>query len=241
MHVALRYAALSQLRFATLNQKRACALAAQHVAAMLAGSHSNGASSSNGHMEVGSESDTQSVEGQQVAVVQLPGVAEVNAAEPMLIPATSLKPRVHLGCSLQQAWGGVDVWGGAGSSLPGGVSDEVIAEWVSIYSKEDYLLLYRDGAAWVVVKKGASQWSLMRAVWQAAWLDAQSGIASSTNTTSSNLSPSSLLSGLRESLAATQLHHSGFMDSMAAAGWDLTVQPVLQVQQTRLLVQGDEV
>jgi hypothetical protein len=215
-HVALRYAALSRLRFATLNQKRACALAAAHAAAV-AGAAGDGPD-----------------------VVPLPGVDEANAAEPMLVPAGSVRPRMQLGCSLQQAWGAAlgsssgSSGGGGGGGVSGGlltgVDDALLSQWVELFEGEPYLLVFREGVAWVVVKQGASSRDLLRAVWQAAWLDRRQPPGGQHTLADS-------MTHLRESLAAARLHHAGFLASLSAAGWDLAAPPVLQLQQTRLMVE----
>ncbi|KAI8463307.1 MAG: vitamin B6 photo-protection and homoeostasis-domain-containing protein [Monoraphidium minutum] len=217
VHVALRYAALSQLRFATLNQKRACALAAAHVAAVAAQSHGGGGGGAFGSEAAGAEL----VEGPRPAA--LPGVADVNAAEPMLAPATSVRPRVRLGCTLQQAWGGEP--DGAG-----------LAAWLALYEGEDYALAWRGGTAWVAVKQGATPRDLLRAVWQAAWLDAAAGDGGASGAT---VGPGDAAL-LRDSLAAAQQRSAGFLASLSAAGWDLSVQPVLQVEQARIVVERQD-
>lgn len=230
-HVVLRYASLGQLRFATLNQKRACALAAAHVAAVLAG-RGGGISQDCTHaLGSGAGSDASSgggaTGGGAPVVVGLPGVEQVNREEPMLLPATSVRPRLRLGCTLHEAWG-MPAPGGAGGALDG--ADEcALAEWVALYADAPYLLAWHDSAAWVVVKQGAAPRDLLPAVWQAAWLDAQLDGGSGSGPAE--------LAHLRASLDAARHAAPGFAASLAAAGWDVGTQPVLQVAQTRLVVQ----
>lgn len=223
-HVALRYGSLSQLRFATLNQKRACALAAAHVAAVeaaeAAGRHGNG----NGNASEGGAN-----------VVPLPGVAEINAREPILAPATSLRPRVRLGCSLQQVAAALRAEsssgdaGGAvrGGALLGGADPVAVAAWVELYGDDPYLLAHANGVSWVAVKPGATTRDLLGAVWQAAWLDRSLGGSEGVAD----------LATLRASAEAARRHGLGFTASMTAAGWDLCAPPVLQLQPARVEVQ----
>mgnify|MGYP001811088447 CR=1 FL=1 len=255
-HVALRFVALSQLRFATLNQKRACALAAAHVAAVAAprlvgddgsgggggsfassssgshGSSSNGRISSSNSSGGGggggggaSSSEEELVEGRGAAV-PLPGVEAVNAAEPMLAPAATVRPRLRAGVTLQEAWGGPPPAGGA------------LEAWAGLYAREQYMLAWRGGAAWVAVKQGAAPLELLQAVWQAAWLDAAAGGGGAGPEAGEGEGVGDMAL-LQESLEAARVHYPGFLESMRAAGWDLDAPPVLQMQQTRIVVEGD--
>jgi hypothetical protein len=158
----------------------------------------------------------------------------------MLTPAGSVRPRMRLGVTIAEAWGsGDDKKQGSGAAAVGqGPGASELAEWVGLYKAEQYLLTWRDGAAWVVVKRDAAPLALLQAVWQAAWLDA----ATSSSNAAGNGGGSSGAADfglLKESLAAARRHYPGFLAAMESAGWDLTAPPVLQMQQTRVVVEGE--
>ena len=231
-HVGLRYTSLLQLRFATLNQKRACALAAAHVHAVTASLGGTDLAAATQPAATAAPLSSTCISG-STGVAALPGVDRVNRSEPMLTPATSVRPRVRLGCSLQEAWG-VD--------LPHGAGEATLAAWVALYEPDPYLLLARDGVAWVVVKQGATPRALLAAVWQAAWLehaldDAGGGGGGGGGSAVAGIADGGLdLATLRASVEAARFYYSGFLTSLAEAGWDIETQPVLQLQQTRLVV-----
>ena len=235
-HVALRYAALSQLRFATLNHKRACALAAAHVAAVAGPARGGSVAAAPAADALGSRDAAATT-----AVVPLPGVDAVNAAEPMLTPATSVRPRLRLGCTLREALGDDDTGAGAGAQTR--QEQQRRQRWAALFADEPFLLA-RDGGgvAWVVVKRGAAPRELLRAVWQAAWLDAHSAAADSGEPQQQQQHQEEgeedrQLALLAESLVALRAHFGGFEASLAAAGWDLASPPVLQVSPTRVTVE----
>lgn len=103
------------------------------------------------------------------------GVAALNAAEPFFATADSIGPVVHLGVSLQEGFGGV---------LP---SERVLNSYLDLYRDESHVLIWRDGAAYVVLKEGTGAHELLRVVWQAAWLQHhhESGTQGGRNSTSS--------------------------------------------------------
>lgn len=142
VHVALRYRALATLRFPSLSLKRAAILAAAHVRAGAAG-----------------------------GAVQLPGVEAVNAEEGSLASVLSADPpegpRLRLGCSVAEAFGGV---------VPGEV---VLRAYAEAYAAEGYWLVWapEEGVTRVVLKERAGSRDVLRAVWQAAWLEARCGRA----------------------------------------------------------------
>lgn len=89
----------------------------------------------------------------------LRGVAALNADEPLATPAWMMRPGVTVGCSVREAFGG---------QLPSGV---VLEQYLQMYRGERYVLVWRDGAAWVILKQGpVGPLDLLRAHWQAAWL-----------------------------------------------------------------------
>jgi hypothetical protein len=236
-HVALRYGALGRLRFANINHKRACALASAHVAAVLArqqqregrdrggssSSNSNNGSSSSNKNGSSSSSSSSSSGGQApaAAVLPLPGVDAVNRAEPMLAPASVVSPPIRFGVSFEEAWGAPVAAGATGA-----------AEWAEAYAGEPYLLAWRGGSgARVAIKAGATPRDLLRAVWQAAWLEASSCSSSSSGIADADLET------LRASLAAAREHEASFLASLAAAGWDLDQPVTLQLAPARVVVE----
>eukprot|EP00899_Mesostigma_viride_P028488 jgi/Mesvir1/8824/Mv02725-RA.1 len=92
----------------------------------------------------------------------------VNHEEPFLMGVGFLRPQVHLGVTLEQALGGDLTTAGAL-----GLGDMV--EWTSIFRNEKYLLVWRDGRAWVVLKEGAVDKDILRALWQASWICHRTG------------------------------------------------------------------
>jgi hypothetical protein len=116
---------------------------------------------------------------------QVPGIEETSVWEPMLLTPASCSPRVVFGCTLEQALGPEHAFSsssngsssngngnGTGSSNGSDSSSRQLAELVRLYSEERYMLTWHDGTAWVLVQEGAKRRDLMRALWQAAWLEA---------------------------------------------------------------------
>lgn len=223
VHVGLRYKALKQLAFPTMSHKRAAALVSAHVAIVLQGKHAEmcGASSSSGSSSL--DHALQCMEQQERQVghsgqgsCTLPSVSAVNAAEPMLALESAVRPRMQLGCSVQQAFGGME--------LP---SASVLQEWLARYRDELYVLMWREGTAYVVLKEGFTPRSVMRAYWQAAWLEAQSAAPAVQYASSSSSSESSTGAGswglYERSLAAMHAHFDAFESLALQAGWKLDV------------------
>lgn len=102
----------------------------------------------------------------------LPTVSQGNQQEPFFATAADMAPHIQLGCSLAEAWG---------VAGPAQLKPEVLTPWWRLYEKEGYLLTWREGRAYVVLKEDVlvgglgrhqRQQVLLRALWQAAWLDA---------------------------------------------------------------------
>lgn len=93
-----------------------------------------------------------------VAGQDLPSVEVANKEEDMLVAAALLSPQVVPGCSLEEAFGGPP-------------TAELLSSYLDLYQREGYLLVRRGGVAYVVLKDEVSAEVLLRAFWQAAWLD----------------------------------------------------------------------
>lgn len=189
-HIGFRYAALTQLAFPSLNQKRACALAAAHVAGQ-----------------------------------QLPGVDAGNRAEPLLAPATSVRPAVCFGVPLEQAILGPAAAGQGSPAAPAAaaVGAQQMARVLELYRQEEYVLGWHEGTAYVALKDGHGDSAFLRAIWQAAWLDADgsgSGGGSSDNGSSGGGGLSQQEQRLQASLAALAAQYAGFVAAAEQAGWD---------------------
>jgi hypothetical protein len=136
----------------------------------------------------------------------LPTVAEGNRQEPMLLPTSAMRPQVTFGCSLQEAWGGP-----VSALQPG-----VLQAWLEIFEEEEHLLVWRQGHAYVVLKQGSQQGALLRALWQAAWLDGQLQNSSSHDSDVPQLCDLQLM---QSSTAALQRHFADFDKDAQCKGW----------------------
>ena len=105
-----------------------------------------------------------------VAGRPLPDVATANQLEPMLVSSAQVTPRVTFGVSVEEAWG--PWWGGAGVGVEGD-DGEVLREWCEMFEGEGYWMVWRGGRGYVVLEEGFRPQVLLRALWQAAWLEAQ--------------------------------------------------------------------
>lgn len=139
-----------------------------------------------------------------VAGKPLPSVEDANQQEPMLASSSSVKPSVQFGVSLKHSWG---------DQLPTG---EQLQTWLQLYEHQQYVLVWRDCQAYVVLKSGYSSDALLRALWQAAWLDQNStkdrhsggSEAAADSNSRYNSSSSSSSTGISSSSAEvpTELH-----------------------------------
>ncbi|PRW60390.1 UPF0420 isoform X4 [Chlorella sorokiniana] len=232
VHVALRYVALRALRFPYPNQKRGSLMVTQHV---------------------GSGS--------------VPSIEEANQSEQILLPPSACRPRMRFGCSLDEAlgWSGSggllsSPLGGASSSsssssssvgsssggssssssTDGGSQAQELQQLVALYAGERYMLTWRDGTAHVLLQETAAPVDLLRAMWQAAWLERYAGTGKAEAAAAAGTGVSTAAAGggngataqvqlsgaadaqlLEASLAALQQQWPDFAAAAAAQGWHL--------------------
>ena len=165
---------------------------------------------------------------QHVAGDGVPSIEEANLAEQMLLPPSACRPRMRFGCSLDEA---------LSSSSSGGSSSQAqpLQRLVELYAGERYLLTWRDGTAHVLLQATAAPLDLLRAMWQAAWLerhygDGTSPAAAGAGTAAgggNGAAPPVQHAGaadmhqLEASLAALQQQWPDFAAAAAAQGWQL--------------------
>jgi hypothetical protein len=155
---------------------------------------------------------------------RLPSLAAGNRAEPMLRTAGGMAPHVELGCSTARAWG-VD--------SPAQLAPRLLADWWRLFGAQGYLLTWRDGRAYVVLKQQGvqqqqpqqqrpggqplqEQQALLRALWQAAWLEAHYPAAAAAQRQGGGDDPLALLQAAQDAAA---VQFEGFLQEAAAAGW----------------------
>lgn len=80
----------------------------------------------------------------------------------MLTDPRDVSPRMVLGCSAGEAFGGPP-------------AAERLAACMELYGSERYVLVRRDGVSYVMLKEGHTGRDVLRAIWQAAWLDRHEG------------------------------------------------------------------
>lgn len=168
----------------------------------------------------------------------VPSVEQVNLSEQVLLPPTMCQPSVHYGCTLDQALGSGG--GGFGGGAASGGRGQQLAELVRLYDGEQYMLTWHRGAAWVLVLEGAQRADLLRAMWQAAWLEEHhqqqgegleqqqgEGPAPSDGSGGSVGSVVPAAEVLAASLAAMQQQWPDFLQQAQEQGWllDKTVLP----------------
>lgn len=218
IHVGLRYYSLAQLHLPWPNAKRAGLLVTAHVG--------GGA---------------------------VPGVAEANRREPMLPGPGTARPAVKLGCSVDAALAWLPLPGGgdesssgssSGSSRSNGSSSSDsgssatlhhssgggsngLGRLLELYATERYALVWRGGVARVLLWQDAGPLDLLRATWQAAWLDAHAPRAGAAAGASASMA------ALEKSLAEMQRRFPDFEERAEAAGWHLE-RTVLLAGATRL-------
>ena len=165
-HVALRYYALTVLRFPFANLKRGAALVGEHVA----------------HGRV-------------------LGVDEANAAEDILAGPAAGGIACVFGCSAQDA---VGADGGRG-----GEPHVDLPALLRLYEGERYVLTRRNGTAYVLLWEEARGEDMLRALWQAAWLQRSGGAASLAADADR----------LHESLEAVRREFPGLQKEAERVGW----------------------
>ena len=159
---------------------------------------------------------------QHVAGSGVPSIEEANAAEQILLPPSACRPRVRFGCSLDEALG-------SSSSSSSSSQGQQLQQLVELYAGERYLLTWRDGTAHVLLQEAAAPVDLLRAMWQAAWLEQHAGEgraagAGSGGNGAGPLGPHSSADGidvLEASLAALRQQWPDFAAGAAAQGWHL--------------------
>lgn len=175
-----------------------------------------------------------------VSTGRVPSVEEANTAENILMPPSACQPRVAFGCSLDElllpAGDGSSVngsSGGSSGSLDAGAAQERrrrLEQLVQLYKGEQYLLTWQGGTAWVALLEGAGRADMLRAMWQAAWLDhhqgnhAGSGTAAPPGSSSNSSGRQGGCDGealLAASLAAMRRAWPDFEEQAAAQGWQL--------------------
>jgi hypothetical protein len=152
-----------------------------------------------------------------VADGSVPSVEQANREEAVLTRPQAARPRCSLGCSVAEALGAEATGGGGG----GGPS---LAALLDTFHSERYALTWRDGAARVLLWEDAGPVDMLRALWQAAWLDAHCGDSGSAGPAQ-----------LADSLAAVQQQFPAFQAAAEQRGWLLsrTVLPVGDVRLRR--------
>lgn len=192
-----------------------------------------------------------------VSTGQVPSIEDANSREQILMPPSACHPRVVFGCSLDEALAAAassagrstdSSSNGSGSSSEAAHSqqqqEQQLAELVGLYAGERYLLTWQDGTAWVALLEGAERQDMLRAMWQAAWLDhhlaspadaAGRGAGSSSNGSGPPALAHAVSHGslLGASLAALRQQWPDFEAQAAAQGWELD-RAVLPQGQTRL-------
>lgn len=174
---------------------------------------------------------------------EVPSIEEANASEDMLQSPSACRPRIVFGCTLDEALGGTLGASAASGSLAslmslasfdgggGGCSSTAarqLRELVPLYAGERYLLSWREGTAYVLLQEGAEPLDLMRAMWQAAWLERhaeqQQGAGAAAAAGNGSGSPAAACEGtdaLAASLEALRQRWPAFAAQAAAQGWQL--------------------
>lgn len=169
----------------------------------------------------------------------MPSIVEANASEAILLPLSSCRPRVTFGCTLDEALGGMGGTDGGTSSGQAALLEQL----VQLYAGERYMLNWHGGAACVLLQEEARPQDLLRAMWQAAWLEqaaqqqqhrgtqaaaadtaAEASIAAvAAEGSSGNGSgpPPPAVEKLAASLAAMRQQWPDFEAQAAAQGWQL--------------------
>eukprot|EP00884_Botryococcus_braunii_P023412 jgi/Botrbrau1/9755/Bobra.85_1s0006.1 len=129
-----------------------------------------------------------------VAGEPLPDVEEGNAREDILAPPSRTQPRVHFGCTVEEACGP--------SPQP-----SFLQELLKQYENEQYVLVWREGRGHALLKEEATPLDMLRCLWQAAWLDRACGGASAT------------ASNIADSLGETRRRFPAFLGQVEEGGW----------------------
>ncbi|KAK9805694.1 hypothetical protein WJX72_012310 [[Myrmecia] bisecta] len=131
---------------------------------------------------------------------RLPGIAEANQAEPILRLPSQMRPSVKMGASIAEVFG----------DSPSPQELQPLLETLGPalqQQREQYLLLWREGRGLVLLRESAKPQDLLRAMWQAAWLD-HCGIQTATS------------ADVAASIEALQHQFPDFLMQAEAAGWN---------------------
>ena len=143
---------------------------------------------------------------------RVPSVAEANEGEQILLPPWACRPRVAYGCTLAQA---------LAASL-------TLGELQQLYRDEQYMLTWHNGTAWVALLESAGPTDMLRAMWQAAWLERHYPGREQVDQQRQQLATS---------LKALEENWADFASQAAAAGWQFE-RAVLPLGTTRLRLLG---
>jgi len=145
-------------------------------------------------------------------------VSDVNSVEQIAVSGNELQPRMSTGCTLEEVIVGNLKGKAPVSEVTGGNG---VMEMLAMYTDEHYLLGWcePERRAYVALKEGADSETVLRAMWQAAWLDRY-------HTSPPNVSTSGV-GLLRESYAAlcTEWGAVGFHRmkwAVESEGWDVS-------------------
>jgi hypothetical protein len=147
----------------------------------------------------------------------VPSIEEANDGEQVLLPPSACRPRVHYGCTLEEA---------LGSS-----SGQQLESLVQLYRGERYMLTWHSGGAWVLLQQEAGAGDMLRAMWQAAWLDNSQQRHQGQQEPGN--SAAATAEQLAASLAALEQQWPDFEAQAAGQGWQLD-KAVLPLGTTRL-------
>jgi len=145
---------------------------------------------------------------QHVAGQALDGVAACNAREPLLAAAAEVSPRLRLGVGVAEA-----------RAACGG-DERALRRRLALHVGEQHALVPAaafGGLALVLLRPGCGPRGALRAVWQAAWLQAHRGGGGAADDDDALLAAS---------VAALRERFGGFEAEAAAAGWALDGPPM---------------
>jgi len=195
-HVALRYAALKQLRFPYPNMKRAVAMVKTYI-----------------------EED------------RMLSVDEANASEALLAGPQDTGLSCSLGCSIDEALAALQFINDdlRLRSANGGINDAKpsdVETLLSIYEDEKYVLTSHNGHTYVALWEGAGPLDMLRAVWQAAWLqnmllEQRSSAAERGNLEAVGSGGDGDVAVLKRSLEEMQRRFPAFAERAKEQGWEL--------------------
>lgn len=165
---------------------------------------------------------------QHVAGQPLSNVTTINQQEPFLIAADDVLPRIVFGCSVQEAFGEE-------------YESAQLQGVLELYCNQQYILLWRDQRAYVLLNDDYTSEACLKAIWQAAWLEqnfrssvlhagpsAEGGVAMAAPgqtlpgdsvVASEPERPTADIKWLQQSVEQMQAQFGDFMLSAAGQGW----------------------